>query len=149
MRAQVSKAKDASTAMLALSEDGHQLSTKMHDLATQTHSHGARVAEHVADLASQSRRIDAVSELIRDIANKTDLLAVNASVEGSRGGEAGRKFTKIAKQMQRIASAAIEAVEEMALVSDEIRQATAASVLASEEASKRAQATIDSANQGV
>lgn len=61
------------------------------------------VAEHVQRLQGYSNRIGDLLELIREIANRTDVLALNAGLEGVKAGEAGRGFQIVAEKMQEVA----------------------------------------------
>jgi methyl-accepting chemotaxis protein len=128
---------------------GLEAAEKVHALAIEAHAKGELVAEHIAELTAHTQRIDEFITVMREIANKTDLLAVNASVDGTRDGATSMELSLVAKQMRHIAATAVDAVEEIEHLHGEIRQATAASVLAAEEASKRAASTIESARQAV
>ena len=94
------------------------------------------MAERVSELARQVERIGEILELIKDIASKSELLALNAALEGTKAGEAGRGFSLVASQMQQLAEKVMRAVGDIRELTTRIREATQSSVLATEESSK-------------
>jgi methyl-accepting chemotaxis protein len=105
------------------------------------------VASRIAALSAQSRRISEILEVIKDIANKSDLLALNAALEGTKAGEAGRGFLLVATQMQRLAENVMGAVSDIKELTATIADSTQASVLATEESTKLAADTTRSVRQ--
>jgi hypothetical protein len=61
------------------------------------------VTERMGETAAQLREIDKVGELIREIADQSRLISLNALIESARAGENGRSFTVVAKEMQKLA----------------------------------------------
>jgi methyl-accepting chemotaxis protein len=78
-----------------------------------------------------------VVEVIDEIADRSDLLALNAALEGSRAGEAGKGFSIVAAEMRRLAENVMESTKEIKNLITEIREATAAAGSAAD-ASKEA-----------
>lgn len=115
--------------------------------AERTHHNNELIAERIGQLTSHTERIGEILEVIRDIANKTDLLALNAALEGTKAGEAGRGFSLVATQMQRLAERVMGAVRDIQSLTSDIHEATTASVLATEEGIKVAGATMGSARE--
>lgn len=115
--------------------------------AERTQQTAAVMAERIADLSKQVERITEILELIRNIASKSELLALNAALEGTKAGEAGRGFSLVATQMQRLAENVMEAVHDIRDLTTRIREATQSSVLATEESTKLSSDTTRSARQ--
>jgi methyl-accepting chemotaxis protein len=65
-------------------------------------------------LEQNAARIEEITELIRDIADQTDLLALNASIEAARAGEFGRGFSVVAVEVQKLSDRSSRAATEIA-----------------------------------
>lgn len=87
---------------------------------------GVAVAESIAKLSKRVERIGTVVEVIDEIADRSDLLALNAALEGSRAGEAGKGFSIVAAEMRRLAENVFGSTKEIKNLITEIREATAA-----------------------
>ena len=61
------------------------------------------ISKRFAELTGHTNRIAELLEVIREIADRSDLLALNASLEATRAGEAGRPFSLVAAEMRRLA----------------------------------------------
>jgi methyl-accepting chemotaxis protein len=103
----------------------------------QIRADGAAVSESITKLLRRVERIGTVVEVIDEIADRSDLLALNAALEGSRAGEAGKGFSIVAAEMRRLAENVLESTKEIKNLITEIREATAAAANASD-ASKAA-----------
>jgi methyl-accepting chemotaxis protein len=103
----------------------------------QIRSDGVAVADSIAKLSKRVERIGTVVEVIDEIADRSDLLALNAALEGSRAGEAGKGFSIVAAEMRRLAENVLDSTKEIKNLITEIREATAAAAGAAE-ASKTA-----------
>ncbi|HZN91399.1 MAG TPA: methyl-accepting chemotaxis protein [Myxococcales bacterium] len=103
----------------------------------QIRSDGMAVADSIAKLSKRVERIGTVVEVIDEIADRSDLLALNAALEGSRAGEAGKGFSIVAAEMRRLAENVLGSTKEIKNLITEIREATAAAAGAAD-ASKMA-----------
>jgi methyl-accepting chemotaxis protein len=98
----------------------------------QIRNDGAAVADSISKLSKRVERIGTVVEVIDEIADRSDLLALNAALEGSRAGEAGKGFSIVAAEMRRLAENVLDSTKEIKNLITEIREATAAAAVASE-----------------
>ena len=103
----------------------------------QIRNDGMAVADSIAKLSKRVERIGTVVEVIDEIADRSDLLALNAALEGSRAGEAGKGFSIVAAEMRRLAENVLDSTKEIKNLITEIREATAAAAGAAD-ASKMA-----------
>ena len=102
----------------------------------QTQRTSEVVAQRAAALSAHTRRIAALLEVIKEIANKSEILALNAALEGARAGGAGRGFSLVASQMQRLAESVMGSVRDVRALVEDIEGATGATLSATEESTR-------------
>jgi methyl-accepting chemotaxis protein len=90
------------------------------------------VDDAIAKLSRRVERIGTVVEVIDEIADRSDLLALNAALEGAKAGDAGRGFSIVAAEMRRLAENVMESTKEIKNLISEIREATHAAKEASD-----------------
>ena len=101
------------------------------------------VHDAMARLARRVERIGSVVEVIDDIADRSDLLALNAALEGAKAGEAGRGFSIVAAEMRRLAENVLVSTKEIKGLIGEIREATDSAI----EASHKNRSAADDGNK--
>jgi methyl-accepting chemotaxis protein len=84
----------------------------------------------ISALSSAAEEIGQIVDMIQSIARRTNLLALNASIEAARGGEAGRGFAVVASEVKELAAQTSQATEKVAGKIEAIQQSTGASVTA-------------------
>jgi methyl-accepting chemotaxis protein len=115
--------------------------------AERTRETTTRTAERIAELSAHAGRIGEILEVIREIADRSDLLALNASLEGTRAGEAGRGFALVAGEMRKLAERVTASVHDIKDLVGDVRASVSATAIAIEESSKLADGTTESARQ--
>lgn len=105
------------------------------------------LAGKVGELGGHTRRITEILETIREIADRSDLLALNASIEATRAGEAGRGFALVASEMRRLAERVTASVEDVKGLVEDIREYGSSTVMATEDGRKIADHNSNSAQQ--
>ncbi|WP_114009845.1 methyl-accepting chemotaxis protein [Cohaesibacter intestini] len=89
----------------------------------------ARISnEKVAQLDESSRKIGEVVSLIQAIAEQTNLLALNATIEAARAGEAGKGFAVVASEVKELANQTSKATEEISMLITAIQSSSRESV---------------------
>lgn len=84
----------------------------------------------VKNLADGADRIGQIVSLIQDIAEQTNLLALNATIEAARAGEAGKGFAVVASEVKSLATQTAKATEEISAQVDAMQGATGSTVRA-------------------
>ncbi|MEY4237932.1 MAG: hypothetical protein RL339_533 [Pseudomonadota bacterium] len=82
----------------------------------------------IGALAESAAEVGQIVELISSIAQRTNLLALNASIEAARGGEAGRGFAVVAAEVKELAAQTAKATERVAVQIQKIQEDTGTSV---------------------
>ncbi len=81
-------------------------------------------SEKIGGLAEAANKIGDVVSLISEIAEQTNLLALNATIEAARAGEAGKGFAVVASEVKELATQTAKATEEISVQISEIQNAT-------------------------
>lgn len=115
--------------------------------AERTRETTDETATKIRELSAHAGRISEILETIRDIADRTDLLALNAALEATRAGEAGRSFSLVASEMRKLAERVTSALVDVRSLVADIRTSSAATVIATEDNCKLIESTTDSAKQ--
>jgi methyl-accepting chemotaxis protein len=84
----------------------------------------------ISALTESAAEVGQIVELISSIAQRTNLLALNASIEAARGGEAGRGFAVVASEVKELAAQTAKATERVAVQIHKIQETTGISVSA-------------------
>ncbi len=120
--------------------------------AVRTMSHTSlessqQIAERTRLVSAHSDRIGEILSLIQDIADRSNLLALNAALEGTKAGEVGRGFSLVAAEMRRLSEHVKDSVRDIRKLVADMREASHSSVLATEEGIKLSDQTSSAATK--
>ena len=114
--------------------------------AEETRDKNRQIASSIEQLNQHTERIGEILSLIKDIADRSDLLALNASLEGARSTEAGGKgFSLVAGEMRRLAESTKESVGDIKELLDDIKESTEQTARSCREGVMRSEETTETA----
>jgi methyl-accepting chemotaxis protein len=105
--------------------------------------------QEVEGLSSSSEQIGSVLEVIRAIAEQTNLLALNAAIEAARAGEAGRGFAVVADEVRNLAKRTQDSVEEIRQVIEKLQNGTREVVSTMQSSHRQAQGSVEQVQMAV
>ena len=135
----------ASSAAAAGAEVVEKTVQVMGRIATRVHE----TAKSVESLGSRSDQIGEIIGTIQDIADQTNLLALNAAIEAARAGEQGRGFAVVADEVRALAERTTKATREIGEMIKAIQSETKGAVAAMEEGVREVESgTVEAAKSG-
>ncbi|MBE7467434.1 MAG: hypothetical protein HS116_28505 [Planctomycetes bacterium] len=94
------------------------------------------IVNHMLDLGKKSQQIGGILEIINELAEQTNILSINASIEAAGAGEAGKRFGVVADEIRKLADRVAGSTKEIRGLIEEIRAAVNTTVMATESGSK-------------
>ncbi len=100
------------------------------------------IAESIVRLSEQSQAIGEIIATVNDLAEQSNLLAVNAAIEAARAGDQGKGFAVVAQEVKSLAEQSKQATAQVRTILGDIQKATSTAVLATEQGSKAVEAGV-------
>jgi methyl-accepting chemotaxis protein len=94
------------------------------------------VVGHMLELGRRAQQIGAILDLINELAEQTNILSINATIEAAGAGESGRRFAVVADEIRRLADRVGGSAREIRSLIEEIRAAANTTVMATEDGRK-------------
>ncbi|MDA8325397.1 MAG: methyl-accepting chemotaxis protein, partial [Nitrospiraceae bacterium] len=116
---------------------------KMNQIRLQMES----IAGSIVRLSEQGQAIGEIIGAVNDLAEQSNLLAVNASIEAAKAGEHGKGFTVVAQEVRSLAEQSKQATAQVRAILNDIQKATSAAVLATEQGSKTVEEGVKQSGQ--
>jgi len=105
------------------------------------------IAQTVVRLSEQSQSIGGIIASVTEIADQSNLLAVNAAIEAAKAGEQGRGFAVVAQEIKNLAGQSKQATSQVRNILNDVQKATGAAVMATEQGSKAVEAGVKQTEQ--
>jgi methyl-accepting chemotaxis protein len=135
----------ASTARADANQGGQVVSNTVNEMKQIAEEVGTS-ARSVNVLGQKSEEIGRIIDVINDIADQTNLLALNAAIEAARAGEHGRGFAVVADEVRKLSERTTKATEEVASSIRDIQDNTSSAVTLIESGSSRVTKGVELAN---
>ncbi|MDI6100027.1 methyl-accepting chemotaxis protein [Actinoplanes sp. NEAU-A12] len=91
-----------------------------------------QIVQHMLALGEKSQQIGQVVDLVSELAEQTNILAINATIEASGAGEWGRRFAVVAEEIRKLADRTAASAKEIRTLIDDVRGAVNTTVMATE-----------------
>lgn len=107
----------------------------------------ASISQSILRLSEQGRSIGEIIATVNELAEQSNLLAVNAAIEAARAGEQGRGFAVVAQEVKSLAEQSKQATAQVRTILGDIQGATGLAVMATEQGSKSVDSGVQQANE--
>jgi CHASE3 domain sensor protein len=94
------------------------------------------VVAHMLELGGKSQQIGAVLDIVSELAEQTNILAINATIEAAGAGESGQRFAVVADEIRKLADRVGASTKEIRTLIDDVRGAVNTTVMVTETGSK-------------
>jgi len=94
------------------------------------------IVAHMLELGEKSQQIGLIVELVSELAEQTNILAINATIEASGAGEWGRRFAVVADEIRKLADRTAGSAKEIRTLVDDVRGSVNTTVMATETGAK-------------
>jgi methyl-accepting chemotaxis protein len=101
------------------------------------------IVHHMLDLGKKSQQIGSVLDIVSELAEQTNILAINATIEAAGAGDAGRRFGVVADEIRKLADRVGGSTKEIRGLIDDVRSAVNTTVMTTETGSKAVEAGAD------
>lgn len=98
------------------------------------------IVNHMLELGKKSQQIGSVLEIVSELAEQTNILAINATIEAAGAGEAGKRFAVVADEIRKLADRVTGSTKEIRTLIDDVRSAVNTTVMTTETGSKAVEA---------
>ena len=139
-------ASDANEATTAASE-GRQIVQQTVTSIQQLAENVRETADVIGRLESDSNKVGSVLDVIKGIAEQTNLLALNAAIEAARAGEQGRGFAVVADEVRTLASRTQQSTEEIQSTIEQLQNAAHSAVEVMSRGTEQATSSVETANK--
>jgi methyl-accepting chemotaxis protein len=125
-----------------VSENGKRSAADSIEAMKQIREQMESIAESIVRLSEQGQAIGEIMLTVNDLAEQSNLLAVNASIEAAKAGEQGKGFGVVAQEVRNLAEQSKQATIQVRGILSDIQKATNAAVMVTEQASKAVEAGV-------
>lgn len=106
-----------------------------------------QIVAYMLELGKKSQQIGAVLDIVSELAEQTNILAINATIEAVGAGDSGRRFAVVADEIRKLADRVGGSTKEIRTLIDDVRSAVNTTVMATETGSKAVDAGSEQFDQ--
>jgi len=128
-----------------VSQGGKKSTAESIDAMKKIREQMESIAESIVRLSEQGQAIGEIMLTVNDLAEQSNLLAVNASIEAAKAGEQGKGFAVVAQEVRNLADQSKQATAQVRGILGEIQKATNAAVMVTEQGSKAVEVGVQQA----
>jgi CHASE3 domain sensor protein len=121
-------------------KSGDDTVLKAHESITSIQRQVDLIVHHMLDLGKKSQQIGLVLDIVTELAEQTNILSINATIEATAAGDSGRRFAVVADEIRKLADRVGSSTKEIRGLIDEVRSAVNTTVMATETGSKTVEA---------
>jgi methyl-accepting chemotaxis protein len=115
---------------------GHSTVDVTHESISGIRRQVDQIVSHMLELGKKSQEVGAVLDIVSELAEQTNILAINATIEAAGAGEAGKRFAVVADEIRKLADRVGGSTKEVRTLIDDVRSAVNTTVMATETGSK-------------
>jgi len=115
---------------------GHGTVDQTHESITGIRRQVDQIVSHMLELNKKSQEIGAVLDIVSELAEQTNILAINATIEAAGAGETGKRFAIVAEEIRKLADRVGGSTKEVRTLIEDVRSAVNTTVMATETGSK-------------
>ena len=119
-----------------VSEEGTEAVDAITRAMEETRDRVGAMAKDILLLSEQSQQIGEITATVNDLADQSNILALNASIEAAKAGEHGKGFAVVAAEVRNLAEQSKQATDQVRAILGDIQKATTSAVLATERGTK-------------
>ncbi len=138
---------DSAHRALQVSQNGQKAVEETATVMDRIREQMETIAQTVVRLSEQSQSIGGIIASVTDLADQSNLLAVNAAIEAAKAGEQGKGFSVVAQEIKSLAEQSKQATAQVRGILSDVQKATSSAVMATEQGSKAVEAGVKQATQ--
>jgi methyl-accepting chemotaxis protein len=123
-------------------DDARSVVDEMVDGMTFIRRDAKEVADAITRLNGDLQQVSRIAQVIKQVADRSDLLALNAALEGTKAGDVGRGFSVVAAEMRKLAESVAQSAKDIGRIVENVQRSSDAAVV-------RANQGVDSSDKGV
>jgi methyl-accepting chemotaxis protein len=120
----------------AAARSGDQTVERANELITDISRQVEIVVSHMLELGRKSQQIGAVLDIVAELAEQTNILSINATIEAAGAGESGKRFSVVADEIRKLAERVGGSAKEVRTLIEDVRRSVNTTVMATEMGSK-------------